>query len=218
MPRPINSGVKRLKRESVRDLKPLPGEEINITYNTPAFYFSAYGAGQLDVNVDFSLPPGIEISSGAQAQTKLVRINTDKSVGLQPELLPNKNETSYECVVTYLRKQEVKDVYIGDGVATERGESIFLPVAIHDMQVFGKVLKIHPENLSITESSVIQNTTGGGVFATPNSIALSSDYIFAMLGNTDVYVLDYSLRILKDKADVTDSFRGSHRYWLCLRQ
>ena len=108
------------------------GEEISITYNTPAFYISAYGAGQLDVNVDFSLPPGIEISSGAQAQTKLVRINTDKSVGLQPELLPNKNETSYECVVTYLRKQEVKGVYIGDGVATERGESIFLPVAHHD--------------------------------------------------------------------------------------
>ncbi len=182
------------------------GEEISITYNTPAFYISAYGAGQLDVNIDFSLPPGIEISSGAQAQTKLVRINTDKSVGLQPELLPNKNETSYECFVTFLRKQEVKDVYIGDGVATERGESIFLPVAIHDMQVFGKVLKIDPENLSITESSVMQNTTGGGVFATPNSIALSSDYIFAMLGNTDVYVLDYSLRILKDKADVTDSF------------
>jgi len=191
--------------ERAESLNRYSGEEISITYNTPAFYISAYGAGQLDVNVDFSLPPGIEISSGAQAQTKLVRINTGKSVGLQPDLLPNKNETSYECLVTYLRKQEVKDVYIGDGVATERGESIFLPVAIHDMQVFGKVLKIDSENLSITESSVIQNTTGG-VFATPNSIALSGDYIFAIFGNNDVYVLDYSLRILKDKADVTDSF------------
>lgn len=181
------------------------GEEISITYNTPAFYISAYGAGQLDVNVDFSLPRGIEISSGAQAQTKLVRINTDKSVGLHPELLPDKNEMSYECLITYLRKQEVKGVYIGDGVATERGESIFLPVADPSMQIVGRVLKISPENLSITESQMILNT-GGGVFATPNSIALSSDYIFAMFGNTDVYVLDYSLRILKDKADVTDSF------------
>ncbi len=184
---------------------PYSGQEISITYNTPSFYISAYGAGQLDVNVDFSLAPGIEISSGAQPQTKLVRINTDKSVGLQPELLPNKNETSYECLVTYLRKQEVKGVYIGDGVATERGESIFLPVADASMQIVGRVFKIDPENLSITQSQMILNT-GGGVFATPNSIALSNDYIFAMFGNTDMYVLDYSLRILKDKADVTDSF------------
>ncbi len=218
-PKPMVEGVKFRARNATtyqfwreapgaqRDetLNRYSGEEISITYNTPAFYISAYGVGQLDVNVDFSLPPGIEISSGAQAQTKLVRINTDKSVGLQPELLPNKNETSYECVVTYLRKQEVKGVYIGDGVATERGESIFLPVAHHEIQVVGKVLKIDPENLSITESQVIQNT-GGGVFATPNSIALSGDYIFAMFGNTDIYVLDYTLRILKDKAEVTESF------------
>ena len=180
------------------------GEVLKITYNTPAFYISAYGAGQLDINVDFSLPPGIEISSGTQPQTKVVRINTDKSVGLQPELLPNKNETSYECVVNYLRKQDLKYVYVGDGVATDDGNAIYLPVAHAEVQVVSRVLKINPETLSTAESQVFQNT--GGVFATPNSIALSRDYVFAMFGGTDIYVLDQSLHLLKDKAGVADSF------------
>lgn len=180
------------------------GDAIQITYNTPVFYLSAYGAGQLDINVDFSLPPGIEISAGAQAQTKLIRINTDKSLGLRPELLPNKDEKTYECVVSYLRKQELKHVYVGDGVATEDGKAIFLPVAHPDIQVVSRVLKINPENLSVTESQTIQNT--GGVFATPNSVALSKDFVHVMFGGTDIYVLDQSLRFLKDKAGVADSF------------
>src|ERR1700754_97725 len=71
------------------------GEEITIRWNTPAFYLLAYGAGELHVNVDFALPNGIEISPGAEPQQKMIRINTDQSTGLSPELLPNKSETSY---------------------------------------------------------------------------------------------------------------------------
>ena len=182
------------------------GDEIKITYDTPAFYLLAYGAGQLDVNVDFALPTGIEISPGNELQRKLIRINSDKSKGLHAELLPNKNETSYELKISYLRKQELKAVYIGDGVATERGEAIYLPVALATIQAVTQVLKINPEDLSVTPSANFQPIgPAPGAFATPNSIALSNEYIFAMFGDTDIHVMDYSLQV-QDKVSVNDSY------------
>lgn len=182
------------------------GDEIKITYDTPAFYLFAYGAGQLDVNVDFALPAGIEISPGNEPQRKLIRINTDKSKGLHAELLPNKNETSYELKISYLRKQELKAVYIGDGVATERGEAIYLPVALATIQAVTQVLKINPEDLSVTPSITFQPIgPAPGAFATPNSIALSDDHVFAMFGDTDIHVMDYSLQV-QDKVSVSDSY------------
>lgn len=178
------------------------GEEIKIAWNTPAFYLLGYGAGELHVNVDFALPNGVEISPGAQPQQKLIRINTDKSTGLYPELLPNKSETSYECKISYLRTKELNAVYIGDGVASERGEAIYLPVARPLALVLNEVLKINPEDLSVSQSAIIQST---GVFSSPNSIALSNEYIFAMFGDTDIHVLDYSLQV-QDKVNVGDVY------------
>ena len=175
-------------------LNPYNGDEIKIAWNTPAFYLLGYGAGELHVNVDFALPYGIEISRGAQPQQKLIRINTDKATGLNPELLPNKSDTSYECKISYLLKQELDAVYIGDGVATERGDAIYLPVARRLALVVMEVLKINPENLSVSsKSSVVQSNAG--MFATPNSIALSNDFVFAMYGDTDIHVFDYSLQL-----------------------
>lgn len=182
------------------------GDEIRITYDTPAFFISAYGAGQLDINVDFSLPTGIEVSSGKEAQHKLVRINTDRSTGLTPELLPNKDETSYECIVRYIRKQNLDNVYIGDGVASERGEAIYLPVGLPSIPAITQVLKINPEDLSVTPSANFQPIgPAPGAFATPNSIALSKEFVFAMFGDTDVHVLDFSLQV-QDKVSVADVY------------
>lgn len=179
------------------------GDEITITWNTPAFYLLGFGAGELHVNVDFALPYGIEISPGAQRQQKLIRINTDKATGLNPELLPNKSDTSYECKISYLLKQELDGVYIGDGVATERGDAIYLPVARRMALVMMEVLKINPENLSVSRGGVVQSNAG--MFATPNSIALSNEFIFAIYGDTDIQVLDYSLQV-QGKVNVGDVY------------
>ncbi|HEY0727285.1 MAG TPA: hypothetical protein VGD38_04390, partial [Pyrinomonadaceae bacterium] len=180
------------------------GDEIKIAWNTPAFYLLGYGAGQLNVDVDFALPYGIEISPGAQRQQKVIRINTDKSTGLNPELLPNKSDTSYECRISYLLKQELDGMYIGDGVATERGDAIYLPVARRLALVVMEVLKINPENLSVgSKSSVVQSNSG--MFATPNAIALSNEHVFAMYGDTDLHVFDYSLQ-LQGKVNVGDVY------------
>lgn len=180
------------------------GDEIKITYETPTFFLLAHGAGQLDVTVDFALPLGIEISPSSQPQLKLIRITADKSTGLNPELLPNRNDTSYECKISYLLKQELNTVYIGDGVATAKGDAIFLPVAHNSVQAVVQVWKINPENLSTSAMTApqIQST---GVFSTPNSIALSNDFIFAMFGDTDIHVLDYSLQV-QARVSVADAY------------
>lgn len=178
------------------------GEEITIAWNTPAFYFLGYGAGELHVNVDFALPLGIEISPGAQPQQKLIRINTDASTGLSPELLPNKSETSYECKISYLRKQELDALYIGDGVATDRGDAIYLPLARPMALLTMEVWKVNPDNLSVTKGPSVQSS---GIFSTPNSIALSNEYIYAMFGDTDIHVLDYSLQV-QGKVNVGDVY------------
>lgn len=182
---------------------PYNGGEITIAWNTPAFYILGYGAGELHVNVDFALPLGIEISPGAQPQQKLIRIHTDKATGLSPELLPNKSESSYEFKIRYLLKQELKDaLYIGDGVATDRGDAIYLPVARPMALLTMEVWKVNPENLSVTKGPSVQST---GIFSTPNSIALSNEYIFAMFGDTDIHVLDYSLQV-QGKVNVGDVY------------
>ena len=184
--------------------RPYNSEEISIAWNTPAFYLLGYGAGELHVNVDFALPLGIEISPGAQPQQKLIRINTDKSTGLNPELLPNKSETSYEFKISYLLKQELKDaLYIGDGVATERGDAIYLPVARAMALLTMEVWKINPENLSASKSQSIESRAG--IFATPNSVVVSNEYIYALFGDTDIHVLDFSLQ-LQGKVSVGDVY------------
>lgn len=177
------------------------GEPISINFNTPTTYLSAFGAGQLDINVDFALPAGIEISSGKQEQTKLLRIDTDKSVGLKPELLPSQTEKAYEIKVRYLLKQELNNVYIGDGMATTNGDTIYLPVAYAQGQMGVQVLKIDPVKLSSKGATLTQST---GVFSTPNSVAVGSNYVLAMFGDMDVYVYNFLLE-LQGKVNIGDT-------------
>jgi hypothetical protein len=181
------------------------GEEIRIDFDTPSFYFLAYGAGELHIDVDFALPPGLEKSSGSEPQRQLLRINTDKSTGLHADIDPTTSQTSFECKLSYLRKQELKAVYIGDGMARERGEAIFLPVARHDIQGIAQIWKIDPDNLAVTQSADFQskNSLTYNVFATPNSIAVSNEFIYAMFADKDVQVLDFSLQ-LQDKVSVDE--------------
>lgn len=184
------------------------GGEIKITYDTPPFYFLAYGAGELHVNVDFALPPGIEVSAGSQQQRQLLRINTDKSVGLHVEIDPTTSQTQFDCKLSYLRKQELTAAYIGDGVATERGEWIYLPVALDGGQGWTQVWKINPEDLSATKSVDFvsnDNRFVNNVFATPNSIALSNEYVFAIFADNNVRVLDFSLQ-LDDTVSLNDAY------------
>ena len=170
--------------------KPYNGDRLGITYNTPTFFVYGEGAGELHVNVDFSLPTGIEISPSSAKQSKLVRINTDRSLALYPEFLTNPTETNYQLKIDYRRKV-LDGVYVGDGVATKDGTSIFLPVALPRDQSQVQVWKINSDNLSHVASGNL--SSGGGLFAPPNSIALSNEYVFAMIDN-DIHIMNHSLQ------------------------
>jgi hypothetical protein len=75
-------------------------------------------------------------------------------------------------------------------------------VALPNNQSQAQVLKVDPLELSTSASSTFTST---GMFSTPNSVALSNEYVLAMFGDTAIYVLDYSLQ-LQDKADFGHSY------------
>jgi len=199
MPKLLIEGVKlrcqnattyTLGRE--RDQGSYTGEEM-ITYNTPVFSISAHGAGHLNVNVDFSLPSGIEIASAGAPQRKLISIDGSRSNGLRADVLqelPN----NFEFRVSYVRKEDMNGVYIGDGVANARGDALYIPLSIPDNQKNTRILKINPENLTATAIThgILYSVRGG--FAIPNSIAVTNEAVLALFDN-EVWLMDTSLQI-----------------------
>jgi hypothetical protein len=178
------------------------GQDNKIAYDTPPFFVMAFGAGELNVNVDFGLPLGLEVSSGREPQRKLVRIDPDASAGLYPERLADKDATSYELKISYRRAQELDAVYIGDGVASLNNDAIYLPVALGNQTSQVQVRKIDPIALTSTSSPTYNSS---GVFSTPNSVVLSHEFVFAMFGDNDVYAFDYGLQF-QDKANFSHAY------------
>ena len=178
------------------------GEDIQIAYNTAPFFIMALGAGQLNVDVDFGLPLGFEVSSGREPQRKLVRIDPDSSKGLYPERLADKDATSYELKISYRRVQELDAVYIGDGVASQNNDALYLPVALPSQTSQVQVRKIDPIALTSTSSPTYNSS---GVFSTPNSVVLSHEFVFAMFGDNDVYAFDFGLQY-QDKANFSHAY------------
>jgi len=164
-------------------------EEIRISFHTPFFFIHAYGAGELRFNVDFSLPMGIEMSSGNEPQSKLVQVDSSKSKGLTAELLPKKDDTLFEFKVGYVRKQNLNGVYLGDGIATGRGENIYLPLALPENQLQTQILRIRPGDLAVTASA---NFSGKGVFALPNELAVTDEVVMGMFGDNELQAMDWS--------------------------
>ncbi len=192
--------------------------EIKISYDTPNFLLFAYGAGEVHVDVDFSLPPGIEMSSSRSRQNKSIRINLDRTEALQLELLPGSDATHYECKISYVQKSDLNGVYLGDGMPTERGEAIYLPVAMPDNQLQAQVLKINPDSLSVTPS---QKFSGRGVFAAPNDVAVTPDYVLAMFGdNNETLVFDsafqYETKLANPNYTVISAIKSDYDSVYCL--
>ena len=203
----------RFEREN-----PLFDKEITIRYDTPNFLLFAHGAGEVYVDVDFSLPAGIEMSSSRERQHKSIRINTDHAGALQLELLPGQDAMRYECKVRYVQKSDLDGVYLGDGMPMERGEAIYLPVAMRDNQLQTQVLRIDPASLSVRPS---QKFSGKGVFASPNDVVVSTDYVLAMFGeNNETLLLDSTLqpenKVLNPEYTVISAIKGDYEGYYCL--
>jgi hypothetical protein len=163
--------------------KPFTGE-ISIKYDTPAFSIYAHGAGELFFEVDFALPNGIEVSwNPDERPAKRLRVNISNSRGLNADSI-SVQETSgtdlYECALRYNYWRPQAGVYIGDGVFSKDGASLYLPLASLTGGTRSEVLKIRTADL-LNEANITLD--GGNVFSTPNSIAILADKVLGMFRN-----------------------------------
>ena len=176
--------------------------EENIHANTTPFSVLAHGTGTLPIDLDFSLPKGIEISPGSEPQRKQIRINTAQKGALHAELLPSREENTYEFKISYRLTRELQCVYASDPVASEDGAAIYAPVALPQDQTQMQVWHIDVDYLAQMPSSTF---TSSGIFSLPNTVALADEYMFAMFGDTNIHVLNYGLQ-LQETFNVNNSY------------
>jgi len=111
IPKPLVDGVRFVAQNATTyrlwqqpGATPYGGEGM-IAYDTPSFSLYAHGAGELQVNVDFSLPAGIEIASGSAPQRKLISIDSSRSAGLRPDIVMEAPGV-YVIRITYVGKSD----------------------------------------------------------------------------------------------------------------
>ena len=88
---------------------------------------------------------------------------------------------------------------------TERGDALYIPVSSPDNQSRTQILKINPENLSVTATThtILYSVRGG--FAMPNSIAVTKDAVLALFDN-ELWLLDTSLQIKSKQPYLNSTF------------
>ena len=170
------------------------GEPIKIRYDTAPFSLYAHGAGELPFDVDFALPPGIEISPSREAQKKRIRIRWDGPQIFEIEN-PSINETSqydtYEFTLRYKVVKILRGAYLGDGAATDDLTSIYVPLAEPPNATNAKILKLDANNL---DTKAQASVTGRNLFLGPNSVTVLEDRILGAFNREQVAVFDYDLR------------------------
>lgn len=174
--------------------KEYKGGEIRIKYNTPAFSIYAQGAGELSFDVDFARPHGMELTFGDVAQAKRIRVNKDKSLGLMiesPSVQETADDAVYGCTLRYKFDRPVSGVYLGDGVPTHDGASIYIPLAHAAWLDKTEIVKYRANDL-LNEGSALLD--GGQIFSAPNSVAVLSDRVLAAVRNNYISQLSHELK------------------------
>ena len=171
-----------------------PDEVINIKYNTPPFSLYAHGVGELPVDVDFALPKGIEMSPGTEAQKVRLRIRHNYPRSFEIDSF-SCNETSeydaYEFTLSYRVQKTLQFGYLGDGVPSKDGATIYLPVAQYD-STNAKILTIDANTLQLGKQADIEERKN--IFSRPNSVAVLSDMVLAIVNGKHLKVFDHELR------------------------
>jgi hypothetical protein len=210
VPKPLVEGVRlRVQNATTYQLWREPDQghypaEAVITYSTPAFSIYAHGAGDLPVNVDFSLPSGIEIAAAGAPPRKLISIDVSRSTGLRAEVL-KEEANSFELQITYVGKSDINAVYAGDGVANERNDALYIPVSNPENQSKKQILRINPESLAVTATTnpLLYGVRGG--LAMPNSIGYTRDAVIALFDN-EIWILDTALQIQNKQPFLNSTF------------
>lgn len=169
-----------------------PAKGITIRYNTPPFSIYAHGAGELPVEVDFTVPAGFEMSPGSEVQKNRIRIRPNGPLVFESESFDATPQSeAYEVSLRYQVERKLNGAYLGDGVPSRDGASIYVPLAEPPNVTNAKILKIDANNLQTTaQASVV----GRQIFSCPNSIAVLSDLVIAIFNREHFNIFDHSLK------------------------
>ena len=191
---------------------------IAIRYDTPRFSIYAHGAGEMPVDVDFTLPDGIEMSPASEVQKKRIRFRKNGAQPFGVESISIKETggySAYECTLRYQVEKTLNGAYFGDGVPSNDGATIYLPIAEPPGVTNAKILKIDADNLQTTAQASV---TGWNIFYGSNSIAVLEDRILANFNREQVNVFYHDLRskpglsVAQFEYDVLTSLKGSGPY------
>jgi len=112
---------------------------------------------------------------------------------------PERNFPIYACQIGFKVKKPLDAIYLGDGAALKDDKHFYLPVALRQDVSKAQVWKVDTQTLAITASPTLPGKTP---FHLPNSVAVSSNKVFAMFGvtddgDTDLHQLTTSLQVEK---------------------
>ena len=192
------------------------GEEIKITYDTAPFSIYAHGAGELPVDVDFAMPNGVEVSPGSEVQKKRIRIRWDGPRMFEAETVSiNETQDTYEFTLRYKVERKLSGAYLGDGVASNDGASIYVPLAEPPNVTNAKLLKVDANDLQTTaQASVV----GTNIFFCPKSVAVLDDRVVAIFNREHMSMFDHDLKpkpalpFARFNCDILTNLKGSGPY------
>jgi len=182
-----------------------PEEVITIRYNTPPFSIYAHGVGDMPVDVDFALPHGIEMSPGTEVQQARIRIRRDvpQAFIIESAFVQETNEYhAYEFTLSYRVQRNLNGAYLGDGVPSRDGASIYLPIVDPPNVSAAKIFRIDANSLTINATALVP---AKDIFSCPNNVAVLSNGVVAILNGKNLSVFDHDLKI-KPGLPVKDVF------------
>jgi hypothetical protein len=180
--------------------------ELEFNYATPNFRITIpqiEKVGTLRATFDLAKPLSIETSPGSQPQRSMVRLDTtlDNMMGARVQVLkagappfeyemrdgtkasiPTQSTDSLVCQVGIKTKREFDGVLLGDAVMSADGELIYIPLAktrkpANDQILNAEIWRINTNDFGYDKREV---DSRDGVFAWPNTVAVSKDKVYAM--------------------------------------
>src|SRR5262249_9467129 len=90
------------------------------------------------------------------------------------------DDAVYNCTLRYIYDRPLSGIYIGNGVPTSDGASIYLPLAHPAWNDKSQITKYRAKDLLVEASTIIE---GGEIFSVPNSVVVLSDRVLAAVRN-----------------------------------
>lgn len=177
--------------------------ELAFNYATPTFQITMpriEKVGTLWANFDLARPLSIEASHGSEAQRSMVRFDTTHGYMLDARVqvlkagappfeyemrdgtkasIPTQSTDSVVCSIGFKTRREFDGVLLGDAAISNDGVGLYIPVAKtrNDQILDAEIWRVDTDGFGYSRVGI---ESKGGVFAKPNTIAVTDDKVYAM--------------------------------------